>query len=456
MSGKESNRSKLIKLAIAVARAYYGDWSAAIKEGAKNLPKIIAIVIGILVVLIIIILIPVMMVQALFMGNQTDNNRYEEDCSRIVLEALAYEDKWLEVFTVAQTYKLFNGGQANVNGAYKAIVDNRIYEYIAGDKLDSNSESIKELYENNYELAETAFSQYIGYFYCYDEIDEPESYNRIFIQQDNTTGKNSIVAEKDVEVIISPTPAPQDKPVAKETVKPNHSTISLNKKAPKTNSKKVITHTEQWIVYSKNDVIAFKVEQGKIMIKYKRFGIKAYFPIAMEHPYNYSNSFGNKRVKDGEAAVHEGIDIFAERRTPQIAIEDCKVRKIGWNSLGGWRIQLESLDGKRVYYYAHMEEYAPRFNKYMDGKVHTSLNEKVKAGELLGLIGSSGSFVTNALPGADTGTPPHIHIQIWLKSKGWFRSKEILINPYYTLKLLENNLYSEERSWQDEMLERFN
>ena len=78
----------------------------------------------------------------------------------------------------------------------------------------------------------------------------------------------------------------------------------------------------------------------------------------------------------------------------------------------------------------------------------------MKAGEIIGYVGSSGSFNSNTPPGSDTGTPPHLHFQLWVISKGWFSDKETLLNPYYCLKLLENNKYSEDIKLNDEKLEK--
>lgn len=79
---------------------------------------------------------------------------------------------------------------------------------------------------------------------------------------------------------------------------------------------------------------------------------------------NYSNDFGNLRIHDGKNESHEGTDLFADRNTPLVSMEDCYINKIGWNGLGGWTIYAEGKNGNRRYYYAHMENYSERFEKY--------------------------------------------------------------------------------------------
>lgn len=127
-----------------------------------------------------------------------------------------------------------------------------------------------------------------------------------------------------------------------------------------------IYETRKTIIYSVHDVQNFKVEDGVIKIRYREFNYCAYFPIPGEYSVSFSDDFGTERIHDGKHANHEGIDIFAQRNTPIISIENCNIEKIGWDSLGGWRILLESIDGNRRYYYAHMEDYAPALQKYKD------------------------------------------------------------------------------------------
>lgn len=155
------------------------------------------------------------------------------------------------------------------------------------------------------------------------------------------------------------------------------------------------------------------------------------FPIPPSVKYSYTNSFGADRNHNNKSESHEGIDIFADRNTPALAVEDCKIDKIGWNGLGGWRILMTSLDNKRTYYYAHFENYSPSLQIYKDynGAVASNTNIVVKAGEVIGYIGSSGSTSSFSKPGADTGTPPHIHFQLYKDGN--------LVNPYDFLKELE-------------------
>jgi len=56
--------------------------------------------------------------------------------------------------------------------------------------------------------------------------------------------------------------------------------------------------------------------------------------------------------------LHEGQDIFAKRGTAVLSATDGYVVRIGENSLGGQTVSVVGAGG-RVYYYAHLDSYAP-------------------------------------------------------------------------------------------------
>src|SRR5829696_8356279 len=60
----------------------------------------------------------------------------------------------------------------------------------------------------------------------------------------------------------------------------------------------------------------------------------------------------------GTGRRHEGQDIFAPKGTPILSATNGYVYKIGANNLGGQTVSVISAGG-RVYYYAHLDTYAP-------------------------------------------------------------------------------------------------
>jgi len=116
--------------------------------------------------------------------------------------------------------------------------------------------------------------------------------------------------------------------------------------------------------------------------------------------------------RSGGARVHNAIDIMAPHGTPVIAAAPGTVEKL-FNSKGGGGITayVRSPDGKWMFYYAHLQAYAPGLH---EGQV-------VKQGDAIGLVGSTG----NANPAG-----PHLHFAINKMAAGekWYDGTPI--NPY--------------------------
>ncbi|WP_217914070.1 M23 family metallopeptidase [Miltoncostaea marina] len=89
---------------------------------------------------------------------------------------------------------------------------------------------------------------------------------------------------------------------------------------------------------------------------------------------------------------HEGIDLFADRGTPVVAVADGTLFKVGANGLGGWRLWLRD-DAGTEFYYAHLDAYAAAA---VEGA-------RVSRGTVIGYVGDSGDA---------RGTPTHLHFQI--------------------------------------------
>lgn len=112
------------------------------------------------------------------------------------------------------------------------------------------------------------------------------------------------------------------------------------------------------------------------------YGLKAFSPIAKGFPYSEYDDFGASRSY-GYQRTHLGHDILGQVGTPIIAIEGGTVRALGWNQFGGWRIGIDSFDGKRYYYYAHLRQDRPYADGLEEGDV-------VQAGDVIGYMGRTG------------------------------------------------------------------
>ena len=125
------------------------------------------------------------------------------------------------------------------------------------------------------------------------------------------------------------------------------------------------------------------------------------------------DSWGQSRTSGARA--HEAIDIMARRGTPVLAAADGTVEKLFQSVRGGITVYVRSPDRRRIYYYAHLDGYAPGLTE----------RQRVWAGDLLGFVGASGDAAPDA---------PHLHFAIELVEPGerWWQGRAI--NPYPLLR----------------------
>lgn len=93
------------------------------------------------------------------------------------------------------------------------------------------------------------------------------------------------------------------------------------------------------------------------------------------------------------ARVHEAIDIMAPRGSPAIAAAPGTIEKLFKSDDGGNTIYQRSEDRRTIYYYAHLDSYAPGLAE----------GQKVARGRTLGAVGSTGNASESA---------PHLHFAI--------------------------------------------
>lgn len=169
-------------------------------------------------------------------------------------------------------------------------------------------------------------------------------------------------------------------------------------------------------------------EGQKIIVK--KYGLKAYCPIAEGFGYSHYDDFGDSRSY-GYRRRHLGNDLLGAIGTPIVAVEGGVVEAYGWNQYGGWRLGIRSFDGKRSYYYAHLRKGHP----YQTG---IQLGSKVKAGQVIGYLGSTGYSTKEDNNGM---TQPHLHIGLQLifdesQKEG---INQIWLNLYPLIELLNRN-----------------
>ena len=118
------------------------------------------------------------------------------------------------------------------------------------------------------------------------------------------------------------------------------------------------------------------------------------------------------QARAGGARVHDAIDIMAPEGTPVVAAAPGTVEKL-FNSRGGGGITayVRSNDGKWIYYYAHLQRYAPGLAE----------GRRIERGAPVGFVG----FTGNANPAG-----PHLHFAIHRMVAGEAWHEGSAINPY--------------------------
>lgn len=162
----------------------------------------------------------------------------------------------------------------------------------------------------------------------------------------------------------------------------------------------------------------------------KKYGLKAFLPIAKHFPYSDYDDFGVSRTY-GYRRRHLGHDMMGQVGTPVIAVESGYVEALGWNRYGGWRLGIRSFDGKRYYYYAHLRKNFP-YNKSL------KVGSVVQAGDVIGYLGRTGYSTIENTNNIDTS---HLHfgIQLIFDESQKEGVNEIWIDCYDIIKFLYRN-----------------
>jgi peptidoglycan LD-endopeptidase LytH len=112
-------------------------------------------------------------------------------------------------------------------------------------------------------------------------------------------------------------------------------------------------------------------------------------PVAGVRAADLVGSFNDARG----GRVHEALDIAAQRGTPVLAADDGTVLKLFTSRAGGLTIYVADRSRKFIYYYAHLDAYAPALRE----------GQAVAKGQQIGTVGTSGNAPPNT---------PHLHFAI--------------------------------------------
>ena len=140
--------------------------------------------------------------------------------------------------------------------------------------------------------------------------------------------------------------------------------------------------------------------------------VKLIIPVAGVQPTQLIDTFSDAR---SEGRVHDAIDIPAPGGTPVLAAADGEIVKLFQSERGGTTIYQLSADKKLVFYYAHLQSYAPGLQE----------GQFKRQGDVIAYVGDTGNA------GVDNF---HLHFSIAVLAdpkRYWDGSN---INPYPILR----------------------
>jgi len=117
----------------------------------------------------------------------------------------------------------------------------------------------------------------------------------------------------------------------------------------------------------------------------------------------------------GGTRRHEAIDVLAPRHTPVLAVEDGTVARLFASEAGGTTIYQFDPTEHYIYYYAHLENYAPGVEE----------GDRLQRGQVIGYVGTTGNAPKDT---------PHLHFAIFKMTdqKKWWQGTPI--DPYAVLR----------------------
>ena len=116
--------------------------------------------------------------------------------------------------------------------------------------------------------------------------------------------------------------------------------------------------------------------------------------------------------RGGGSRSHDAIDIMADHGTPVVAAAPGKVEKLYFSKGGGGiSAYVRSTDGQWLYYYAHLQDYAPGLKE----------GQTIKRGDPIGRVGVTG----NSNPDG-----PHLHFAVYRMKRGEKWHEGTPVNPY--------------------------
>lgn len=130
-------------------------------------------------------------------------------------------------------------------------------------------------------------------------------------------------------------------------------------------------------------------------------------PVAGVRQSTLRDSFSDKR---SGGRTHKAIDIMAPAGTPVLAAAAGVVVGLETSALGGISLYERDLDGRTIYFYAHLRGYRPGLR----------VGDLVRQGDVLGFVGETGNVVAGG---------PHLHFAVHTASDPNQWNNGVDLNP---------------------------
>lgn len=124
-----------------------------------------------------------------------------------------------------------------------------------------------------------------------------------------------------------------------------------------------------------------------------------YFPIDSTD-VEFSSDFGVR----AKGRVHQGVDLFAAKGTPVVAVSDGFLKRLSYGARPGWYAVVRHADGIESWY-LHLDGATADGGPF---PADLSVGDFVSAGSLIGFVGNSGNAA---------GTASHVHFELHAKGR---------------------------------------
>ncbi len=141
------------------------------------------------------------------------------------------------------------------------------------------------------------------------------------------------------------------------------------------------------------------------------------FPVEAHGMRAIQSAFGADR--DAGRRTHDGVDIFARRGTPVLAVAAGVANRVNVTNLGGKVVWLRDPVRNSNIYYAHLDSQ------------HVANGDRLEVGDTIGFVGNTGNART---------TPPHLHFGVYRRGEGPVDPAPFLRRPSGTMAEMSADL----------------